>query len=217
MPLNYSYLTRTPYVGEWQHADARRQRAARSARADQRHQRRTAVGVPCAPGAPPAACGTPAQAAQAKANRSIYNGLAPTFDLRHRRDTAAFGLTYAATQGDRCRCERSRRSRQEGQQPWGASFAFNNAVELPQPDRPADQRRVARAHPGRIRKAMFRLGLGRVVVQQRHPEARLGQPDPGHRLQQRPGAARSGPTTRAATATATARPRDGWRSRRATA
>ena len=57
----------------------------------------TAVGVPCAPGAPPAACGNPAQAAQALATRSIYNGLAPAFDLQHRRDTALFGLNYAAT------------------------------------------------------------------------------------------------------------------------
>ena len=57
----------------------------------------TLVGVPCAPGAPPAACSTPAQAAQAKATPSGYNPVANTFDLRHRRDTAVLGLTYAAT------------------------------------------------------------------------------------------------------------------------
>jgi MtrB/PioB family decaheme-associated outer membrane protein len=92
----------------------------------------TAVGVPCAPGAPPASCSTPALAAQALANRSIYNGLANTFDLRHRRDNAAFSLNYAATRAIDVDA-RFTSSMREGQQPWGASFAFNNAVEVPQP------------------------------------------------------------------------------------
>ena len=87
MPLNYSYMTRTPFVtnGNTLTLDDSAQRAVQGP--TNATNDGTAVGVPCAPGAPPAACSTPAQAAQAKANRSIYNDLAPTFDLRHRSET----------------------------------------------------------------------------------------------------------------------------------
>jgi MtrB/PioB family decaheme-associated outer membrane protein len=132
LPLNYSYITRTPYVtsGGTLTLDDGAQQAVQgptNAPADG-----TAVGVPCAPGAPPAACGTPAQAAQALANRSIYNGLAPTFDLRQGRDTAAVGLTYMVSRAIDIDATYTS-AMKDGQQPWGASFAFNAAVELPQP------------------------------------------------------------------------------------
>jgi hypothetical protein len=132
LPLNYSYLTRTPYVtnGDTLTLDDAAQRAVQGptfAPADG-----SAVGVPCAPGAPPAACGTPAQAAQALANRSIYNGLATTFDLRQQRNTGAVALNYAPTRAIDVD-GRFLSSQRDGQQPWGASFAFNNAVELPKP------------------------------------------------------------------------------------
>jgi len=156
LPLNYSYLTRTPFVtsGSTLTLDDNAQRAVQgptNAPADG-----TAVGVPCAPGAPPAACGTPAQAAQAKANPSIYNSLATPFDLRHVRDTAAVAVNYAATRAIDVDA-RFRSSRRNGQQPWGASFAFNTAVELPKPlDDRADDVSVGAswANP----QGMFRFG-----------------------------------------------------------
>jgi MtrB/PioB family decaheme-associated outer membrane protein len=156
LPLNYSYITRTPYVtnGNTLTLDDNAQRAVQGP--TNATNDGTAVGVPCAPGALPAACGTPAQAALAKANRSIYNGLAPTFDLQSRRDTAAFGLTYAATTAIDVDASVSSVKR-GGQQPFGASFSFNDAVELPIP---IDQRTndvklgASWANP----KAMFHLG-----------------------------------------------------------
>jgi MtrB/PioB family decaheme-associated outer membrane protein len=132
VPLNFSYLTRTPYVtnGSTLTLDAAARRAVEgptNAASDG-----SGVGVPCAPGAPPAACGNPAQASQAKANRSIYNDLATPFDLRHRRDIAAFSLRYRPARAVDVDA-RFTSTKREGQQPWGASFAFNNAVELPKP------------------------------------------------------------------------------------
>jgi hypothetical protein len=132
LPLNYSYIATTPYVtnGATLTLDDNAQRAVQGPTNSATDG--SAVGVPCAPGAPPAACGSPAQAAQALANRSIYNSLATPFDLRHQRDTATVGLNYAprsAVDVD----ARFVSSGRKGQQPWGASFAFNDAVELPQP------------------------------------------------------------------------------------
>ena len=156
VPLNFSYLARTPFVtnGGVLTLDDSAQRAVQGP--TNATNDGTAVGVPCAPGAAPASCSTPALAAQAKANRSIYNSLANAFDLRHRRDTANVALNYAATRAlDVDATLRS--SRREGQQPWGASFAFNTAIELPQP---LDQRTndaslgTTWANP----RSMFRLG-----------------------------------------------------------
>jgi MtrB/PioB family decaheme-associated outer membrane protein len=156
LPLNFSYLTRTPFVtsGSTLTLDDNAQRAVQgptNVAADG-----TAVGVPCAPGAPPASCSTPAQAAQAKENRSIYNSLATPFDLRYVRDTAAFNLNYAATRAIDVDA-RFVSSMREGEQPWGASFAFNNAIELPQPlDQRTDDLSIGAswANP----QGMFRLG-----------------------------------------------------------
>jgi len=156
LPLNFSYLARTPFVtnGSTLTLDDTAQRAVQgptNAAADG-----TAVGVPCAPGAPPASCSTPALAAQAKANRSIYNSLASPFDLRHVRDTAAFSVNYAATRSVDVDA-RYQSSRRDGQQPWGASFAFSEAVELPQPlDQRTDDLSLGASwlNP----RGMFRLG-----------------------------------------------------------
>jgi MtrB/PioB family decaheme-associated outer membrane protein len=98
----------------------------------QQVQNRTAVGVPCAPGAPPAACGNPTQAGAALVNRSIYNQTLAGFDLRMRRDTAAFGLRYAASSNVDVNVGYTSTAK-TGHQPWGASFAFNNANDLPLP------------------------------------------------------------------------------------
>jgi MtrB/PioB family decaheme-associated outer membrane protein len=156
LPLNYSYLARSPFTttGTTLTLDDGAQRAVQGptfAPADG-----TAVGVPCAPGAPPASCSTPAQAAQAKAIPSIYNNFATTFDLQQRRDTADFSLNYAATRAIDVDA-RFRSAMKDGQQPWGASFAFNNAIELPQPlDQRTDDLTVGASWVNP--RGMFRVG-----------------------------------------------------------
>jgi hypothetical protein len=88
-------------------------------------QNRLVNGVPCAY---LFGCANPAQASAALANPSIYNQFLSEFEMRHRRDTAAVGLTYNATMDAAVRSVKK-----EGEQPWGASFAFNNAAEVPVP------------------------------------------------------------------------------------
>jgi MtrB/PioB family decaheme-associated outer membrane protein len=156
VPLNYSYIARTPYVtnGNTLTLDDNAQRAVQGP--TNAANDGTAVGVPCAPGAPPASCSTPALATQAKGIPSIYNTLASPFDMRHVRDTANLSLNYAATRAIDVDA-RFTSSMRDGQQPWGASFAFNDAVELPQP---LDQRTndlsvgASWSNP----RGMFRLG-----------------------------------------------------------
>jgi MtrB/PioB family decaheme-associated outer membrane protein len=156
VPLNFSYIARTPFVtnGTTLSLDDNAQQAVQGP--TNAPDDGTAVGVPCAPGAPPAACGTPAQAAQAKANRSIYNSLSSPFDLRYVRDTANVAVDYAATRAIDIDA-RYNAAMRDGQQPWGASFAFNNAIELPQP---IDQRTddVSLGASWRNPRGMFRLG-----------------------------------------------------------
>ena len=131
IPLNFSYLTRTPFTfsGNTLTLDNSAQNAVQGP--TNATNDGTAVGIPCAPGAPPAACGNPTQADQAKANRSIYDSLAVPFDLRYGRDNASIGALFSASRSVDIDARFSS-SMREGQQPWGASFAFNDAVELPQ-------------------------------------------------------------------------------------
>ena len=131
IPLNFSYLTRTPYTisGNTLLLDNSAQGSVQGP--TNATNDGTAVGIPCAPGALPAACGNPTQANQAKANRSIYDSLATPFDLRYGRDNATIGALFSASKAIDIDARFSS-SMREGQQPWGASFAFNNAVELPQ-------------------------------------------------------------------------------------
>jgi hypothetical protein len=131
IPLNYSYLTRTPFTisGNTLTLDNSAQNAVQGP--TNANNDGTAVGVPCAPGAPPASCSNPDQANQAKANRSIYDSLATPIDLRHGRDNAAVSAVISAARSIDIDA-RFASSRREGQQPWNASFAFNTAVEVPQ-------------------------------------------------------------------------------------
>ena len=156
VPLNYSYIVSTPFAtnGSTLTLDNNAQQAVQGP--TNATNDGTAVGIPCAPGAPPAACGNATQVAQALTNRSIYNALASPFELRHVRDTANVGLNFAATRAIDVDAN-FRSSARDGQQPWGASFAFNTAVELPQP---IDQRTndlsvgASWSNP----RGMFRLG-----------------------------------------------------------
>lgn len=156
IPLNYSYLTRTPYTttDNVLTLDDAAQRAVQGPTISTTDG--SANGVPCAPGGPPGACGNPSQAAQAIAAGSIYNALAHQFDLRSKRDNAVVDFSYAATRTVDLDA-RFATSKRDGTQPWGASFAFNNAVEIPKPidDRTNDISLAATwARPG----AMFKLG-----------------------------------------------------------
>ena len=74
-------------------------------------------------------------------------------------------------------------SMRNGQQPWNASFAFNNAVEFPQP---IDQRTndVSVGPPGRTRKACFGWA-GTDPGSRTITRSWLGQPHPDHGLHQR--------------------------------
>lgn len=131
-PLNFSYITRTPYTtnGSVLTLDDAAQRAVQGPTFATNDG--TAVGVPCAPGALPAACSTAAQIAQAKATPSIYNLTANQFDLRYKRDIAGFGATFHPSSLFDVDAAFATNSR-TGAQPFGASFAFNNAVEVPKP------------------------------------------------------------------------------------
>ena len=91
----------------------------------------TAVGVPCAPGAGPTTCNA-TTAGQALAARSIYNTIITPGDIAVKREifdvkvgyiaTPAFGFTVGYQSTGRT-----------GSMPWNASYAFNNANQLPVP------------------------------------------------------------------------------------
>jgi MtrB/PioB family decaheme-associated outer membrane protein len=76
-----------------------------------------------------AAIGIPRTPAQA-VSPSIYRALASPFDLKSRRDTAAFRLAFAATRELTLNLDVSSYTR-TGAQPWGAAFGFSALTELP--------------------------------------------------------------------------------------
>ena len=91
----------------------------------------TAVGVPCAPGLGPTSCNA-STSAQAKANRSIYNNHLRPDDMSVLRSVTAVSLTYRANPALAIRTDFTSTGR-NGEMPWAASFAFNNANLLPAP------------------------------------------------------------------------------------
>jgi MtrB/PioB family decaheme-associated outer membrane protein len=113
-PLNGSYLTSTPWV-ETSTGVFSLDATARSL-----VQNRV-----------PGVVGVPAAVAQL-ATPSIFRSLASPFDLRSRRDTIDAGFAYDVN--DRLGLNVSFGSaKRSGNQPYGMSFAFNNANELPIP------------------------------------------------------------------------------------
>ena len=113
-PLNRSYLTSTPWV-ESSPGVFTLDVAARTA-----VQNKVAgvVGVP--------------QTVAQLATPSIFRGLATPFDLQSRRDTASGRLVYDMTPELGFNVALST-TKKGGNQPYGMSFAFNNANELPMP------------------------------------------------------------------------------------
>ncbi|HEX4913178.1 MAG TPA: MtrB/PioB family outer membrane beta-barrel protein [Vicinamibacterales bacterium] len=91
----------------------------------------SAVGVPCAPGLGPTTCNA-TTSAQAKSNRSIYNNLLRPDDMSVLRSITAVSFTYRASDALAIRSDFTSTGR-NGEMPWAASFAFNNANVLPAP------------------------------------------------------------------------------------
>jgi hypothetical protein len=114
IPTNYSFLTSTPWV-ETSPGVFALDAAARTA---VQNKVPGIVGVPQSP----AQLATP----------SIYRGLAVPFDLQSRRDGAGGAITYAASQELGINLSVTSTTK-TGHQPFGASFSFNNANELPVP------------------------------------------------------------------------------------
>src|SRR5512143_5747 len=109
IPLNYAYYTRTPY-------QCTEGNCALNADLRAQVQAGTAIGIPR----------TVAQLASG----SVYNTIANEFDLQSRRDTIGAELRYSATNNlDLILAVNS--FKRTGNQPWGASFAFNVATEVP--------------------------------------------------------------------------------------
>ncbi len=114
IPLNYSYLTSTPWAenstGVFSLSTAAR----------------TAV-----QGKVPGVVGVPQNVASL-ATPSIYRGLATPFDLQSQRDTASAGLWYNLSPDLGINLSVSS-AKKTGHQPYGMSFSFNNANELAVP------------------------------------------------------------------------------------
>jgi hypothetical protein len=111
-PLNYSYDTRTPFNCTAGNCDLN---AALRAQV-QAKTPSTIVGVP--------------QTVANLATGSIYNSIANQFDLQSRRDTVAANARFSATDNLDLTFDYSTYKR-SGNQPLGASFAFNVATEVP--------------------------------------------------------------------------------------
>ncbi len=108
-PLNYGYYTRTPY-------DCTAGNCALDPNLRAQVQAGTAIGVPR----------TVAQLSRG----SVYNTIAQEFDLQSRRDTIGADLRISATDNlDFIFGVNS--YKRTGNMPYGASFAFNVATELP--------------------------------------------------------------------------------------
>jgi hypothetical protein len=109
IPLNYAYYTRTPF-------DCTAGSCTLDAGLRQQVQDGTAVGVP--------------QNVGQLATGSVYDSIANPFDMQSRRDTIAAELRISATNNlDFIFGVNS--YKRTGDQPLGAGFAFNNAMEMP--------------------------------------------------------------------------------------
>ncbi|MBI4487074.1 MAG: MtrB/PioB family outer membrane beta-barrel protein, partial [Acidobacteria bacterium] len=110
-PLNYSYMTRTPYTctaGDCSLDPALQAQV----------QAKTAVGIPRS------------TAELSNGSLSIYDAVARQFDLRSRRDTIAGNAVISAT--DNLDVTFAFNSYQRtGNMPWGGSFAFPIGIEMP--------------------------------------------------------------------------------------
>lgn len=116
-PLNYSYLTSTPWTRTINGSTVT---FALDDTAQSQVQAKLAGIV-----------GVPSSAAQL-ATRSIYVSLAQPFDMQQLRSTANLGATYQFTPDFGVTMNYAT-TKKSGTMPWAASFAFNNANELALP------------------------------------------------------------------------------------
>jgi MtrB/PioB family decaheme-associated outer membrane protein len=91
----------------------------------------SAVGTPCAPGFGPTTCNA-TTAAQAIANRSIYNTIISAGDIAVKREVVGVKVGYIPIPSLGFNADFSSTGR-TGSMPWNASFAFNNVTQLPAP------------------------------------------------------------------------------------
>jgi hypothetical protein len=120
IPLNSSYETKTPFVCTAGNC---------SLDVGLRSQIQASRGAGPTFTNPVSPVGTPQTVAQL-ATGSIYNSIAKPFDLQSRRDTIAANLRYSLTDNIDFLFGVNSYKR-SGNMPWGASFAFNNATEVP--------------------------------------------------------------------------------------
>lgn len=114
IPLNYSYLTSTP----WRETQPGVFTLDAAARLQVQNKVAGIVGVP--------------QTAAQLATPSIYRGLAQPFDLQSKRE--ALNLRYSRDMSKELGFNLAFTStKKAGAQPYGMSFSFNNANELPMP------------------------------------------------------------------------------------
>ena len=116
-PLNYAYYTLTPWAASVNGDTAKLTLDAAARLAVQQRQ----AGV----------VGIPVNALQLN-TPSIWRNVTLPFDLQSRRDTLNLALAYDATP-DIGATFALRSYKRSGDQPWGASFAFNNANEVALP------------------------------------------------------------------------------------
>ena len=113
-PLNYGYNTSTPWIESAPGVLS----LSPEARLQVQNKAAGVVGVP--------------STASQLLTSSIYRGLAGPYDLQSKRDTANFAVAYDVTR-DVGFTASFATTKKAGYQPWGASFAFNNANEVPLP------------------------------------------------------------------------------------
>ena len=119
----------------------------------------------------PGVVGVPQTVPQLTAG-SAYAGLAQPYDIQAKRDGGNIAVAYDTTK-EVSFTATFNTQKKSGYQPYGTSFAFNNANEVPLPldNRTNDfSAGLEWSNP----KGMVRFGLGRIVVQQQAAVARVG-------------------------------------------
>ena len=123
IPLNFCYTCSTPWVegadNVWTLDPATRTAVQNS---------RYRFPPPAVP-LPAGFVGIPANAGQLQ-QTSVYEALAQPFEMRQRRDTTGFNLSYELN-ADVSLTGAFKSTHKSGYQPFGMSFAFTNANELP--------------------------------------------------------------------------------------
>jgi hypothetical protein len=127
IPLNYMYGALTPYS-----CTAGNCTLDPALRAEIQAARGTKINATTGAYSPvnTTPIGVPQSLSQLTAAGTIYNSIAKPFDMQSLRSTFSAHLIFAATDNLNLLLGYDL-TKKTGQQPWGASFAFPNAVEVP--------------------------------------------------------------------------------------